>query len=300
MAINTTTVSANLTTKLNNTSGTTDAKEFLLLGKAVEALTPSVTVQDVIDEGDTQIARVEAQGDIEIAAVQAAGSNFVTTAVAASTYAPLAGATFTGGISGTTATFSGDVSAVGGTYSGNLSAVDLVLSGNLTVNGTQTVLNTSTLTVDDLNITVADGAANAAAANGAGITIGGANVGMSYNSSIGTLDFSAPVSGTYKKLHAEIDNVAGATGTQTFDVSNPMHVVTMSGNCSFSGVSIANGRTCMMRLDRTSSGHTPTWSSDIKWPDATEPTWSDYQYWVLNFHCLNSVTILASAQGYTV
>ena len=41
--------------------------------------------------------------------------------------------------------------------SGNIAAADLTLSGNLTVNGTQTVLNTATLNVEDLNITVANG-----------------------------------------------------------------------------------------------------------------------------------------------
>ena len=88
MAINTNTVEANLTTKLNATSGTTDAKEFLLLGKAVEALTPSVTVQGVIDQGDTEITRVQTEGNTQVAAVQAAGAN----------YAALSGATFTGAV----------------------------------------------------------------------------------------------------------------------------------------------------------------------------------------------------------
>ena len=44
MTINTTTLEANLTTKINATSGTTDGKEFLLLGKAVEALTIPASV----------------------------------------------------------------------------------------------------------------------------------------------------------------------------------------------------------------------------------------------------------------
>ena len=44
MALNTTTLETNLNTKMNATTGTTEGKEFLLLGKAVEALTPSVTV----------------------------------------------------------------------------------------------------------------------------------------------------------------------------------------------------------------------------------------------------------------
>lgn len=42
MTINVTTLESNLTTKINATSGTTDAKEFLLLGKAVEAVNTAV------------------------------------------------------------------------------------------------------------------------------------------------------------------------------------------------------------------------------------------------------------------
>ena len=59
---------------------------------------------------------------------------------------------------------------------------NVTIAGNLTVNGTQTVLNTATLSVDDLNITIADGAADAAAANGAGITVDGANATLTYTS----------------------------------------------------------------------------------------------------------------------
>lgn len=57
-----------------------------------------------------------------------------------------------------------------------------VITGNLTVQGTQTILNTSTLDVEDLNITLAKGAADATAANGAGLTIDGANATLTYNS----------------------------------------------------------------------------------------------------------------------
>ena len=78
MAINTSTVETNLTTKLNATSGTTDAKEFLLLGKAVEALTPTVTVNSVISEGNTQVGRVTTEGNTQVAAVQAAASNMLS------------------------------------------------------------------------------------------------------------------------------------------------------------------------------------------------------------------------------
>ena len=59
---------------------------------------------------------------------------------------------------------------------------DLVVTGDLTVNGNTTTINSTTLTVDDLNIVLASGAANATAANGAGITIDGANATLTYDS----------------------------------------------------------------------------------------------------------------------
>ena len=62
----------------------------------------------------------------------------------------------------------------------------VVIAGNLQVDGTQTTINSTTMTVDDLNLTLASGAANAAAANGAGITVdiaGATNPSLVYGSS---------------------------------------------------------------------------------------------------------------------
>ena len=67
---------------------------------------------------------------------------------------------------------------------------DLVVTGDLTVNGNTTTINSTTLTVDDLNIVVASGAANPAAANGAGITVDGANATLTYDSSNTSWDSS--------------------------------------------------------------------------------------------------------------
>jgi len=281
MAINTNTVEANLTTKLNATTGTTDAKEFLLLGKAVEALTPSVTVQDVIDQGTTEIGRVTTEGNTQVAAVQAAGSGYLTTTAAASTYAPLAGATFTGAVS----------------------ATDLTLSGNLTVSGTTTTVNSTTLDVADLNITIADGAADAAAANGAGITVDGASANITYTSATDTWDFNKAITGTYTNLHPVVTTATPASaagGAGDVDMTKPMHHWTLAGSFNITPTNKAAGRTAMLVLDRTASNYNPSWASAVKWPDATEPTWADYRYWIVSFTCLNGTTVLASASGYTV
>lgn len=58
----------------------------------------------------------------------------------------------------------------------------VVIKGNLQVDGTTTTINSTTLTVDDKNIVIASGAADAAAANGAGITVDGANATFTYTS----------------------------------------------------------------------------------------------------------------------
>jgi hypothetical protein len=132
-------------------ASTTDPKDLVFLGKAVEALNVPDTVSAIITEGDTQVAAVAAQGVTSIAAVAAQGSG----------YASLADPTF----------------------SGTMNAANLVLSGDLTVNGTTTTINATTLDVADTNITIADGAANSAAADGAGLTIEGAGVNFQWSDS---------------------------------------------------------------------------------------------------------------------
>ena len=110
------------------------------------------------------------------------------------TKSPLASPTFTGSIttpeirSGATLTI--DPATVGD----NTGLV--LLKGNLQVDGTSTTINSTTLTVDDLNLTLASGAADSAAANGAGITIDGASATMLYTHSTTSFDFNKPVNVT--------------------------------------------------------------------------------------------------------
>lgn len=280
MTINVTTLESNLTTKINATSGTTDSKEFLLLGKAVEAVNTAVSANslqpanNLSDVANVTTARTNL--GLGTMAVETA-ADYLTTAGATAAYAPLAGATFTGAVTGT----------------------DLTLSGNLTVNGTTVTVNATTLDVADKNITIADGAADAAAANGAGITVDGASANITYTSATDTWDFNKAITGTYTNLHPVSTNVV-ASSTQTLDMNKPHIEVGMTAATAFSGINTALGKTSMVLLDTSATPHTPTWSSDIKWPDATEPTWADHRYWVISMTCLNGTTILAAASGYTV
>ena len=58
----------------------------------------------------------------------------------------------------------------------------VVIAGDLQVDGITTTINSTTLTVDDKNIVLASGSADAATANGAGITVDGANATLLYQS----------------------------------------------------------------------------------------------------------------------
>src|SRR6056300_50520 len=70
----------------------------------------------------------------------------------------------------------------------------LVIAGNLQVDGTTTTINSTTITIDDKNIVLASGAADATAANGAGITIDGASASIIYTSTSNTWDFNKDIS----------------------------------------------------------------------------------------------------------
>lgn len=57
---------------------------------------------------------------------------------------------------------------------------DLIVQGNLTIRGNITTINSTTVTIDDKNIVLANNAINASQADGAGITINGANATFTY------------------------------------------------------------------------------------------------------------------------
>lgn len=331
MALNTTTLEASLNTAMNATTGSTAGKDFLLLGKSVEALTPTVTVSSVISQGTTQVGLVTTAGTTQVGLVNAAGTTQVAAVAAAgSGYAPLAGATFTGDVDfGTNKiTYSNVYSALSdlpsaASYHGMFAHVhatakgyyahggnwielvsldtsgNLTVAGNLTVSGTTTTVNSTTLDVTDKNITIAKSAADAAAANGAGITVDGASANITYTSATDTWDFNKAITGTYTNLNPVVVTATVNSATN-IDMTKPSTATTMSGAMTFTPTNMAAGRGSMMMLDTSATPHDPTFAAAFKWPGATEPTWADSRYWVVSMVCLNGTSVLASASGYTV
>lgn len=68
------------------------------------------------------------------------------------------------------------------------------VSGNLVVNGTTTTINSSELTIDDKNIELANGAADATAADSGGITLAGANAQIYYQAATDDWNFNKNIS----------------------------------------------------------------------------------------------------------
>ena len=90
---------------------------------------------------------------------------------------------------------------------------NVTISGNLTVSGTTTTVNSTTLDVADKNITIANGAADAAAANDAGLTIDGANATLLYKSSGDKFLFNKDIetTGTITGSNTTFDILSSAT-----------------------------------------------------------------------------------------
>jgi hypothetical protein len=113
----------------------------------------------------------------------------------------------------------------------------VTILGNLQVDGTQTIINSTTMTVDDLNITLASGAANAAAANGAGLTVDGASATLTYASTGDKWVFNkAPYYNTDRLLTTADEGTGNGLDADTVDGLEASQFLrsdqsdTMSGN----------------------------------------------------------------------
>ena len=94
----------------------------------------------------------------------------------------------------------------------------LIVRGNLQVEGTQTVINSTTVSLNDLNLVLADSAGNAAAADGAGITINGAAASLTYAATVDKFVFNkAPYHNTSRLLTVADEGTGNGLDADTVD-----------------------------------------------------------------------------------
>ena len=100
--------------------------------------------------------------------------------------------------------------------------------------------------------------------------------------------------GVYSQFHPSMQTVA----TTLLDFSDPVQYQLMTANRTYTESNKATGRHSLFLLDTSSTGYTPTFSSNIKWAGGTEPTWADYRYWMIPMQCVDATIVRATASGY--
>jgi len=255
-------VSGNVTT--GNVSGTTGA--FTNVSGNGVALT-GINASNIAS-GTLAAARLSGSYTINIAGAATTAATITTaaqpniTSVGTLTSLAVSGNVTTGNVSGTTVTGTnvkgGNITISGDliSSSGNIITIDpatagpgglVVIDGNLQVTGTTTTIDSTTVTINDLMINVANNAANATQATGAGIGVG--PVGTEYAS--WTYNSSSNVWTTAQGITATGNisggNVSGTTGAFT----------NVSGNgVALTGINASNIASGTLAAARLSGSYT--------------------------------------------
>ena len=160
-------------------------------GLEVRSNGPHILFENI--NGTDQYAVFNDGGSVEL--YHNASKKFETTSTGVSITGVVSGTSLSTGASGTGVNISTNTISGPATLTLDPAAVGdntgtVVIAGNLQVDGTTTTINSTTLTVDDKNIVLASGAANSAAADGAGVTIDGANESLTWVDSSESFKFS--------------------------------------------------------------------------------------------------------------
>ena len=137
------------------------------------------------------------------------------------------------------------------TTTSDVTFADLLVTGDLTVQGSRTELQVTSLNVEDLNITVASGSSDSSAADGAGITIAGANESLTWDHGNSRFNFSddlhvvgnITVSGNVDGRDVATDGTkldgieSGATADQTDEEIQDIVGAMLTGNTE-SGITV--------------------------------------------------------------
>ena len=135
------------------------------------------------------------------------------------------------------ATFNNNVTLSGNLYGPATMYIDpaahdsdtgrVIIRGDLQVDGTQTIVNSTTVSINDKNIVLADSATNAAEADGAGITVNGANANITYNAAEDEWQFNKKT----QTPNLEVTNVIDATTVNTTNITaTTINTTNITGN----------------------------------------------------------------------
>jgi hypothetical protein len=123
------------------------------------------------------------------------------------------------------------------------------ITGNLIVSGTTTTINSTTVSVNDLNIVLANNATTAAQANGAGITINGASATINYINSTNSFTFSHKIvadgslltSLTGANVTGNVGNALNSYAVAVANVSGIGNIATINKDGNASNILYGNG-----------------------------------------------------------
>lgn len=101
------------------------------------------------------------------------------------------------------------------------------------------------------------------------------------------------LTGTFSDFHPDSIN----TITTVIDFEKPIQKLAMSGNVTFTTANRVAGHTVTLLLDTSTSGHTPTFPSEVKF--GVTPTWSNNRHWQITLTCTGTTPdVRATAIGF--
>lgn len=99
------------------------------------------------------------------------------------------------------------------------------------------------------------------------------------------------LNGLYTNFHP-----AQNTITADIDFTQPLMKLAMTGNVTFTTSNRASGHQATLVLDTSTSGHTPTFPSEVKF--GVTPTWANNRHWIISLTCWDSSDVRATAIPY--
>ena len=104
-------------------------------------------------------------------------------------------------------------------------------------------------------------------------------------------------SGNYDGFHPNA-TALNASGATTISMNKAFYDVTLTAGATLNATDLVGGHTTVVAMDTSASGHTPVFSSNVKWPDDSQPVWGDHRYWNVALVAWDASVVRAAATGY--